>query len=300
MTFLLTLISRCNRRDLATKYFKQALNWMVTEEYHQKKYSKDFDLKSIMLYDSTTGRAPGADSYPLLTTAGELIHIGGDADPEQAGISDLDIERVVELYTTESVESHSTPQESPSTPGGSNTVPQGSHSTPGKPPGKSVTKRWWSVPEEHETQPEDFRPWPPVEDGLRTISYCFENQRSYDVLWTTFVEALVKWDPAMQVSALAFAFDPACTQQPCLCSAPGVAEATLHIILGEAEQGACGTFGYRDRIVEKSDSNMPRHYLQSSHAPGLIRGTSATVIMAHELGKRLKTRTSREHGTRIR
>lgn len=163
----------------------------------------------------------------------------------------------------------------------------------GQPPEKSAARRWWSVPEEHETQPEDNRPWPPGDDGLRTITYCFENQRSYDFLWTTFVEALVKWEPAIQVSALAFAYDPACTEQLCLCSAPGIAEATLHIILGEAEQAAYGTLGYTDRIVEKSAPNMPRHYLQCSHAPGLIWGTSATVIMAHELGKRLKTRTSR-------
>jgi len=285
MTFLLTLISRCNRRDLATKYFKQALNWMVSEEYHQKKYSKDFDLKSIMLYDSTTGRAPGADSYPLLTTAGELIHIGGDADPEQAGISDLDIERVVELYTTESVESHSTP-------GGSKTVPQGSHSTPGKPPGKSVTKRWWSVPEEHETQPEDIRPWPPREDGSSTITYCFENKASYDSLHELLALALAKWEPATQASALTFAPDSACTQGPCLCSTLGVAEVTLRISLADPkhQQSPLSVVGYIDRIVEKPYPNMPRHYIMWPYTPRSF-GPDAALAMAHELGKRLGGKT---------
>lgn len=174
------------------------------------------------------------------------------------------------------------------------------HSTPGEPSGKSILKRWWSVPGEHETQPEDIRPWPPGEDGSRTITDCFEDQKSYGFLWTTSVEALVKWEPAMQVSTLAFAYDPACTRQPCLCSAPGVAEATLHIILGEAEQGAYGTFGCTDRIVENSEPNMPRHYPQCSHAPSLIWGTSATVIMGQELSKRLETGTSRYEETRIR
>lgn len=71
-----------------------------------------------MIYDSMIGRAPGSDIDPLVTKAGEVIHIGGEPHPEQAGISDLDIERVVELYPPGSEHSHSKREELDSVPWG--------------------------------------------------------------------------------------------------------------------------------------------------------------------------------------
>ena len=288
MIFLLTPIFRCNRRELATKYFRQALNWMIVRADPQKKLSRDLDYKSIMIYDSGVGRASDAEGYPLVTKTGELIHIGGDPDPEQAGISDLDIERVVELYTTGPAEPPSTPQDLPSTPGASETMPQGSHPTPGVPSKKPVEKRWRSIPEEHETQPEDIRPWPPGEDGSRTIAYCFENQASYDSLHEILALALVKWEPAVQASALAFAPDSACTSGPCLCSTHGVAEVTLRISLADPkkQQQPLSTMGYTDRIVKNPYPNMPRNFIMWPYTPHSF-GPNAVLVMAHELGERL-------------
>lgn len=117
---LLTLSTSCTRVELARKYFVQAAGWMpdVDDVFEVNlQHSKPFDYKSIMIYGSKIGRAQGADGYPLVTTDGDVIHMGGDADPEQARISDLDIERVKELYPKESKDPHSPSAASPSTPG---------------------------------------------------------------------------------------------------------------------------------------------------------------------------------------
>ena len=235
-----------------------------------------------MIYDSRSGKSRRAKGYPLLTTAGELVYMGGDPDDEKAGISEGDIQRVVDLYPKESVDSHSAPGESP--PG------------PADPPGKPVEKRWWSIPEEHETQPEDIRPWPPGEDGSRTISYCFENQASYDSLHDVLALALVKWEPAIQASALAFAPDLACANGPCLCSTHGVPEVTLRISLADPQkqQHPLSSVGYIDRIIEKPWPNLPRHYIMWPYTPYSF-GPSAVLVMAHELGERIPCNSLDNH-----
>ena len=164
---------------------------------------------------------------------------------------------------------------------------QGPHLTSGEPPKKPASKRWWSIPEEHETQPEDIRPWPPGEDGSRIITYCFENQASYDSLHEILALALVKWEPAVRASALAFAPDSACTSGPCLCSAHGVAEVTLRISLVDPkkQQQPLSTMGYTDRIVENPYPNMPRNFIMWPYTPHFF-GPNAVLVMAHELGER--------------
>lgn len=155
-------------------------------------------------------------------------------------------------------------------------------------PGKRAVKQWSTVPEDHETQPQDVRAWPPGKDGSRTIHYCFEHQASYDSLHEILALALVKWVPAVHASALAFAPDPACSQGPCLCSTRGVAEVTLRISLADPkkQRTPLSTVGYKDRIVENPHPNMPRHYIMWPYTPALFN-LDAALVMAHELGKRL-------------
>ena len=162
--FLLTLI-RCSRVDLAWKYFPQAANWLPQDLHPTAQLSTQFDYDSIMIYDSKTGRAPGAEGFPLVTAAGDPIHLGGNPDPEQAGISDLDIERVVELYST---------------------APVDSHSTPGGSPGKRVTKRWWSVPITDTGA--ETRVWPIWNDGTTYITFRYEDQNAYNALGNLFTQ----------------------------------------------------------------------------------------------------------------
>lgn len=288
--FLLTVSNRCSRRDLARRYYPQALRWMPYDEGRwNAQYSGPFDYASIMLFASDLDKANDAEGFPLMTTTGDRIYLGGNADPEKAGISNLDIQRVVQLYPVRSTGSQPTP-------GGSETMPQGSHPTPGELPQKPVEKRWWSVSEEHETKPEDIRPWPPGEDGSRTITYCFENQASYDSLHEILALALVKWEPAIQASALAFAPDSACTHGPCLCSTHGVAEVTLRISLADPQQQPepLSSIGYIDRIVEKPFPNLPRHYIMWPYTPYAF-GPTAGLVMAHELGERLPSNSLDNH-----
>ena len=205
----------------------------------------------------------------------------------RADISDPDVAR------QEFVESYSTPQQSPSIPGGSKTTIQGAYPTHEETSATSVEKRWWSVPEDHETQPEDRRPWPPGEDGSHTITYCFENQASYDSLHEILALALIKWEPAIQASALAFAPDSACNQVPCLCITSVVAEVTLRISLADPKQqvSALATVGYIDRIVENPYTNLPRSHITWPRA----FGPDAALLMAHELGERLLSKSFRNH-----
>ena len=229
-------------------------------------------MNSIMLYASSMCRAHGAQSSSLLTSRGSTINPGGDPDPDRAGLSRGDIERVVRLYPKQ----RAAPQQGPA--GRS---------------GNRAAKRWSTVPEDHETQPQDVRAWPPGEDGSRTIHYCFENQASYDSLHEILALALLKWAPAVQVSALAFAPDAACSQGPCLCSTQGVAEVTLRISLADPkkQQAALTTVGYKDPIVENPHPNMPRHYIMWPYSPAFFR-LDAALNMAHELGKSLLRKAS--------
>jgi len=63
-----------------------------------------------------------------------------------------------------------------------------------------VTKRWWTVPLDQETRPEDVRVWPPCADGTRTVTFCFENVDTYHTVIGILALALAKWAPAMRLS----------------------------------------------------------------------------------------------------
>lgn len=143
---------------------------------HRFENSPQLDMDSLILFLSTVGRAPGALSHPLLSAAGNMIYPGGNMNPSRAGLSRGDIDRVMALYPRR----RGAPQQGPA----------------GR-PGKRAAKRWSTVPEDHETQPEDVRAWPPGKDGSRTIHYCFENQASYDSLREILALALLKWAPGV-------------------------------------------------------------------------------------------------------
>lgn len=243
-----------------------------------------------MIYDSATGRTVDTDGFPLTTKDGEFIHIGGDADPEQAGIPDLDIERVVELYTAESAESHSTPEKS-------DPKPEGSQSTPEQPQWKAVTKRWWSVKEDYLAEDNDLQAWPDSGDGSRTIPYCFQHQRAWDNLGPLLTQALTKWAVVIRVSSLNFAPDTACRQVPCLCTTPNVADTSLRIIQARPDQQiplAMTTTGYKNPNIPVH-GHMPRHCLIWP-ANTNFYGTAAqgTLMMAHELGEYTRPKASKE------
>ena len=290
--FPLILGSRCSRKDLARKYFAQASNWIRQDADPQKKLSRDFDLKSIMIYDSMTGRVAGADGFPLVTTTGEVIHIGGDSDSEQAGISDLDIERVVELYPTGSEHSHSKRGELNLTPGESDSMLPNSHSTPGEPQEKQHAKRCWSVQEEYDANSIDSQPWPASDTGKHTITYCFETAAAWNALGAIWTRALAKWAVAVEASSLEFTPDTECdrlNQSPCSCRTPGIADETVHIMQappGQPFYSPRATLGYKNRNAPRTPG-MPRHFLiWPANANFLPSQSHAGFIMAHELGEK--------------
>lgn len=237
-----------------------------------------------MIYDSVTGMSTHQNGYPLMTTAGERIHIGGDPDPDQAGISSLDIERDVELYPTHPIDSRSAPERSHSTNVELDSVP--------------LTKRWWSVQEDHDAPPNAAQPWPPAADGSRTITYCFQNQRVFDELSPLFTRALDKWAVVARVSSLQFAPDAACRQVPCLCDTPHVADVSLRIMQAPQGQpllhGAVSTLGYRTHDLPQL-GQMPRHFLLWSANTDFFRTPSLGGLMiAHELGERTRPKPSKK------
>lgn len=287
--------------DLADKYFTAATSWMPNIDCSIEdvlRHSGPFDYKSIMIYGSKFYRAPGAKGYPLVTTDEDLIHMGGDADPEQAGISDLDIERVVELYPKGSVDSHSAPAESSSTSGESDTMPSGWRSVPRGPPARPVTKRWWSVQENYDPHSIDPQPWPASQDGKHTVAYCFQTQNVFAELGGLFTRALAKWAVAIHASSLEFKPDHECDRldiSPCLCTTHGVADETLHIM--QAQQGqppfsAESTLGYRNPNFPRQ-IGRPRHFLMwPANTNHFGTPSHGGLTMAHELGSRTHPTTS--------
>ena len=236
-----------------------------------------------MIYDSMIGRAPGSDIDPLVTNAGEVIHIGGEPDPEQAGISDLDIERVVELYPPGSEHSHSKREESDSVPGES-------HSTPGEPQEKQHVKRWWSVQEEYDANSMESQPWPAANDGKHTITYCFETVAVWNALGAIWTRALAKWAVALQASSLKFLPDPVCDQQarnPCICSTPGMADETLRIMQAPKDQRlnyAESSLGFRPPNFP-IPNGRPQHFMiWPANANFFGDPPRGGLVMAHELG----------------
>ena len=317
---LLTLPASCKSRQLARKYFRQAADFMPV---HFPKYSagplngiaqraRAWDVRSLMIFDPMVGRAPGQQDYPLVPIKDDIeVIIGGNANPDLAGPSDLEIERLSALYPPPPppIESFNFQQEPAGLPGKRSSPANATQSTeqwlkvegPGgftttigpvrteqpteAPATNRSTKRWYSVPLEEDAPAGAKRPWPACDDGIRTINYCFEDAASHKELAELFAKALAKWARAMQVSSLVFAPDAACTgelQNRCLCSTSGVADTTLHIMLTE-DGGAEATVGYLPPSVAVSPGRA-RHHLVWPADPDFF-GASASLIMAHEIGK---------------
>lgn len=293
--------------DLALKYFAAATSFMPNVDSpiaQSLRHSKPFDYKSIMIYDSDFLRIDGAKGYPLVTTDGRLIQMAGGADPERAGISDLDIERVAELYPKGSAnspstptklpstlaKSPSTPTKSPSKPENPDPVPEGSQTTRGQLPGKAVTKRWWSVQENHDPHSIDPQPWPASDDGSHTITCCFETDAVFVKLGPLIIRALAKWAVALQASSLKFLPDPVCDQQardPCICSTPGMADETLRIMQAPKDQRlnyAESSLGFRPPNFP-IPNGRPQHFMiWPANANFFGDPPRGGLVMAHELG----------------
>lgn len=104
---LLTSITRCANPRLAKMYFREAWHWMPwprpSKEYTN---ARAYDFDSIMHYPSSPKTGP---PYALLrhkkdlshgepTDPENLIYMGGNKDPKEAGPTEMDIERVKALY----------------------------------------------------------------------------------------------------------------------------------------------------------------------------------------------------------
>ena len=68
------------------------------------RHSDDFDYSSIMIYDSFFGMSEGVQRFPLMTNDENIIYLGGHPNPDKAGLSNLDVERVAALYPRQQAE----------------------------------------------------------------------------------------------------------------------------------------------------------------------------------------------------
>lgn len=57
-----------------------------------------------MIYDSFFGMLEGVHRFPLMTDDENIIYLGGHSNPDKAGVSKLDIERVAALYHRQQAE----------------------------------------------------------------------------------------------------------------------------------------------------------------------------------------------------
>jgi hypothetical protein len=242
--------------------------------------SRDFDYNSLMMFDSTTGTGGGAKRPLWDNRFGDKRSI----DSNRPGASRLDIERVAALYPV-------APQPSASQEA-SLAAP-----TPPAPPAPSgllgplenqITKRWYSVPEAQNAALEVPKPWPPGIDGLRTITYCFENQASLNALGPVlFPWGCSTWSgQLLEDSSLKFNWDFACRDMRCLCSTPGVSEVSLRVSLArQGETAFDATLGYTDPIVPNPNPGKPRHYIRWP-AESQFFGDAGGLMMGHLLGER--------------
>lgn len=260
----------CTKPALARKYFPLALSYMPRDDHAATfQASPQFDIDSIMLFSSGAGRAQGARSYPLLSARGSMLYSGGNPDPNRAGLSRMDIQRVMRLY------------------------PKRRGAPPGGRPGKRVTKRWHTIPFESEAEPEHARAWPAFAcDSTTWITYCYENQASHDALNGLFMLGLAKWAQGFQQSSIVFAADPACginPLEPCLCSENGILETTVHIMQGKDEETITwplSTLGYRKPGAAQAYENMPRHFIQWPTNAGIFNDRGP-LFMAQQIGEAL-------------
>ena len=151
-----------------------------------------------------------------------------------------------------------------------------------------VVRRYYSVPEDRDKGVGTLTAWPVSNDGSRTINYCFESVDTYNKLGDMFELAVAKWAPAIRVSSLEFAPDPACPGKPCLCNEPNVAaEKTLHVILAGDDKLVQSTVGFMPPTLQVDhEPELPRHFLQWSNHPSFFK-SDALLLMAHELGEYL-------------
>jgi hypothetical protein len=136
-TCSLILAASCKRYDLAEKYFPNAAAWIPLPFCNDHGiFSEEFEYKSIMIYSSTdtTYNDIQPRKYAITTKRGDLIYQGGDPDPELAGLSKMDIERVAALYPIENAEPQSA-QETPPTKRSSDANSDA-----------QIAKRWFSIP----------------------------------------------------------------------------------------------------------------------------------------------------------
>jgi hypothetical protein len=265
---LLTILASCGDWHLARKYFLPAF-YYIPHPYavaHWQK-SEEFDYNSITIYPSSREVTGDPNpKYVLKTISGDLIFTGGHPNPEHAGLSRLDIERVAALYPIK----HVNPQ-----------------LIQNKPPGKrssdanadaQIAKRWFSIPADQKFElPGGRRLWPKSGDGRHIVSYCFEDAESHHYLKDVFDKALAKWAPAIRTSSLTFAPDAACSGQQwlgrCLCSRDGVSVDTLRIQATDATIDAtCGYTARPDGL--RNILRFPKN-----------QDKWGTVSMTHKLGK---------------
>lgn len=162
---------------------------------------------------------------------------------------------------------------------------------PGGRPGKRATKRWHSIPLESEARPEHARAWPAFAcDSTTWITYCYEDQASYDALNGLFVSGLAKWAQALIRSSIVFAADPACGinhLEPCLCSAYGISEVSVHIIQGKhGETWPFSTLGFTNPSIARVYETMPRHFIQWPTNVGIFNDRGP-LFMAQQIGEAL-------------
>ena len=261
--FVLQLITSCGSDNLAEKYFPQVRPYLPRSEQAPRfRASEKFDYNYIMIYNSYIGRAPDMQRWPLLIAQDELLYTGGNKDPNLAGPSPMDIERVAKLYPRQIV----APQQAP-----------------GGQPGKQVAKRWHSIkPSQYAGQP---RPWPASCNGYTYIHYCYEDVAAFNALSGLFAEGLDIWKPATRESSLVFRPDPSCQTSPCFCSTRDVAEVTVHIALTrDPTTWPSSTHGYRDPGFPRIDPDRARHSIQWPRAP-VDFGDQGRVYMAQQLGE---------------
>ena len=280
-----------------------------------------FDYHSLMIFDSLVGRAAGQQGYPLVSTREDRpIIMGGNNDPDQAGPSFDDIDRLSVLYPQppppiesfnlqpheflplgapfgkRSIPENATEPTQPwlrvDGPGGFTTTigPVPTEQPTEAPAANRSTKRWYSVPDSQNAALEALKPWPPRRDGRRVITWCHENQASMRDLETILAWGRHIWEAALHYpedAYLYFANDPACGDnfRPCLCSTRGVSDESLRISVSQpGESKFDATLGYRDPIVPKPDATKPRHWLTW---PSDVQyfGDAGGLMMAHLLGE---------------
>jgi hypothetical protein len=280
---------------------------MPSDKSRALELSTRFDYKSIMIYSSL----PGTAKPICRTLSGELIWMGGNADPELGGLSQLDVERVARLYPK-----HVKPPGKPSgkrssdanamevvLPGELTTTirpvptdfPRSADDSNASQTGADtqVAKRWFSLPTSQEPRsPSKFGLWPAC-DGVHVVTFCFENQNTYNLIGLAFLQAIALWTPAIVRSSLGFAPDPACIGAPgiCLCSM-GVDEVTLHVQLSPDDTFR-SSFGYLDPLVQRHDLHKPRHLI-SIASDEKWSWEFAVLMIAHHLGEMLRLMSFRK------